>query len=270
MSKTRPGRALSGSGDGGALPADDYPPTGTRRFAAASPYTPLEHPIGGVNLHETSSRVHSRSPITPGRLAAALGAGKRHRFPPVFSSPAAPEWNESRFGFYPGLRTPRLPATHAERRPRPFIASSGSGDRHSRAVCSWYRAPRYGPGTDQRWTGRREGSAGPPRVRGLGVLARGVGRAILRAVWRPIRSHSQRQATDAMAAVKWQGQSAGPVIRTRVSRAAHAGQRVSSASSSATYQSTGKSLNHAGVQSFSTARPPGNEAQGFRPYRFIR
>ena len=42
------------------------------------------------------------------------GAGKRNRFPPVFSSPAAPEWNESRFGFYPGLRTPRLPATHAE------------------------------------------------------------------------------------------------------------------------------------------------------------
>src|SRR6476659_1156621 len=39
---------------------------------------------------------------------------ERRRFPPVFSSPAAPEWNESRFGFYPGLRTPRLPATHAE------------------------------------------------------------------------------------------------------------------------------------------------------------
>ena len=39
---------------------------------------------------------------------------ERHRFPPVFSSPAAPEWNEGRFGFYPGLRTPRLPTTHAE------------------------------------------------------------------------------------------------------------------------------------------------------------
>ena len=41
-------------------------------------------------------------------------AGKRHRFPPVFSSPAAPGWNKSRFGFYPGFaprgyprRTPR-------------------------------------------------------------------------------------------------------------------------------------------------------------------
>src|SRR6476659_6333494 len=50
-------------------------PAGTRRFAAASPYTPLEHPIGGDNLHEASSRVHSRSPITPGLLAAAPGPG---------------------------------------------------------------------------------------------------------------------------------------------------------------------------------------------------
>jgi len=70
----RAGRPLD-PGDGGALPTGDYPPAGTRRFAAASPYTPLEHPIGVVNLHETSSRVHSRSPITPRRLAAAPGPG---------------------------------------------------------------------------------------------------------------------------------------------------------------------------------------------------
>jgi hypothetical protein len=36
------------------------------------------------------------------------------RFPPVFSSPAAPGWNGNRFGFYPGLRTPQLPTEHAE------------------------------------------------------------------------------------------------------------------------------------------------------------
>jgi len=42
----RAGRPLD-PGDGGALPTGDYPPAGTRRFAAASPYTPLEHPIGG-------------------------------------------------------------------------------------------------------------------------------------------------------------------------------------------------------------------------------
>ena len=39
------------------------------------PTAPLEHPIGGGHLHETSSRVHSRSPITPRRLAAAHGPG---------------------------------------------------------------------------------------------------------------------------------------------------------------------------------------------------
>jgi hypothetical protein len=33
--------------------------------------------------------------------------------PPVFSSPAPPGWNGDRFGFYPGLRTPQLPAAHA-------------------------------------------------------------------------------------------------------------------------------------------------------------
>src|SRR6185437_16697682 len=60
-----------------------------------------------------SSGVHSRSPITPRRLAAAPEPGNR-RFPPVFSSPAAPGWDKGRFGFYTGLRTPQLPATHAE------------------------------------------------------------------------------------------------------------------------------------------------------------
>ena len=34
-------------------------------------------------------------------------------FPPVFSSPAPPGWNGRRFSFYPGLRTPQLPAAHA-------------------------------------------------------------------------------------------------------------------------------------------------------------
>ena len=82
-------------------------------FQRPVPTAPLEHPIGGGHLHEASSGVHSRSPITPTRLAAAPGR-EAHRFPPVFSSPAAPGWNESRFGFYPGLRTPQSPATHAE------------------------------------------------------------------------------------------------------------------------------------------------------------
>jgi hypothetical protein len=39
------------------------------------PTAPLEHPIGGGHLHEASSGVHSRSPITPGWLAASPGPG---------------------------------------------------------------------------------------------------------------------------------------------------------------------------------------------------
>jgi len=76
------------------------------------PTAPLEHPTCGGHLHETSTGVHSRSPITPGRPDAAQGPGSR-RFPPVFSSPAPPGWDRDRFGFYPGLRTPQSPATHA-------------------------------------------------------------------------------------------------------------------------------------------------------------
>ena len=76
------------------------------------PTAPLEHPTCGGNLHETSTGVHLRSPITPGRPDAAPGPGSC-RFPPVFSSPAAPGWDKGRFGFFPGLRTPQLPATHA-------------------------------------------------------------------------------------------------------------------------------------------------------------
>ena len=76
------------------------------------PTAPLEHPTCGGHLHETSTGVHSRSPITPARLAAAPGPGSS-RLPPVFSSPAAPGWDKGRFGFFPGLRTPQLPATHA-------------------------------------------------------------------------------------------------------------------------------------------------------------
>lgn len=34
------------------------------------PTAPLEHPTCGGHLHETSSEVHSRSPITPGELGA--------------------------------------------------------------------------------------------------------------------------------------------------------------------------------------------------------
>ena len=73
------------------------PPAGTCRFPAASPYGPA------ATSHRRESRITrhhrgftSRSPV------------------PVFSSPVAPGWNEEPLGFFPELRTPQLPATHAE------------------------------------------------------------------------------------------------------------------------------------------------------------
>jgi hypothetical protein len=50
----------------------------------------------------------------PGATGSRPGAGRLSGLPPVFSSPAAPGWNNGRFGFYLGLRTPQLPATHAK------------------------------------------------------------------------------------------------------------------------------------------------------------
>ena len=76
------------------------------------PTAPLEHPTCGGHLHETSTGVHLRSPITCGRPDAARRPGSR-RFPPVFSSPASPGWDRGHFGFFPRLRTPQLPAEHA-------------------------------------------------------------------------------------------------------------------------------------------------------------
>jgi hypothetical protein len=77
------------------------------------PTAPLEHPIGGGHFHEASTRVHAIHPSPRARLATGPRAGNPYGFPPVFSSPAAPGWNKGGFGFYPGLRTPQLPAAHA-------------------------------------------------------------------------------------------------------------------------------------------------------------
>ena len=58
------------------------------------PSTPLKHPIGGGWDHEAyeDSLAFTR---------------------PVFPLPTIPGWNENGFGFFPGLRTPRSPMTHA-------------------------------------------------------------------------------------------------------------------------------------------------------------
>ena len=45
------------------------------------PTTPLTRPIGGANLHEASSEVHSRSPITHRTAGSRPRAGKPHDLP---------------------------------------------------------------------------------------------------------------------------------------------------------------------------------------------
>ena len=61
----------------------------------ADPYLPLKLPIGGSANDEASTRVHA---IHPSSLP----------------QPVTPGWNGSPWACYPGLRTPQLPATHAE------------------------------------------------------------------------------------------------------------------------------------------------------------
>jgi hypothetical protein len=79
-------------------PVGDYPPAGICRSPAASPYGPLKQPIGGG----TFTRRHRRfTAFThhPEATGSRPEAGRLSSLPPVFSSPAAPGWNNGRFGF---------------------------------------------------------------------------------------------------------------------------------------------------------------------------
>ena len=72
------------------------------------PTAPLEHPIGGGHLHEASSGVHSRSPITPTAAGGHPRGREAPRFPPVFSSPAATGWNKQRLRLRPRASHPAV------------------------------------------------------------------------------------------------------------------------------------------------------------------
>lgn len=79
---------------GGVLPVSVGSLPGTCRFTTASPVIRLLHSTGGSHYYEAcgDSPAFTR---------------------PVFPLPAITGWNGNGFGFYPGLRTPRLPTTHA-------------------------------------------------------------------------------------------------------------------------------------------------------------
>jgi hypothetical protein len=80
--------------DHGALPTEDGARPPVCRFTAASPWTPLQLPIGGASRNEGIIEGSLRSPV---------------RSSP---SPVAAGWNSSPWALSPELRTPPLPATH--------------------------------------------------------------------------------------------------------------------------------------------------------------
>jgi hypothetical protein len=90
------------------------------------PTAPLEHPTGGGHLHETSTQVHSRSPITPARPAAA-------------QEPEAHPWTPADLLL---ARRPRVEQGRLRLRPR---ASHPAVTRDARQGGD--RPPRTGPGT---------------------------------------------------------------------------------------------------------------------------
>jgi hypothetical protein len=117
------GGCLLYPGGGGAHPADKKSPADACRFSTASPSTPPPRPTGRgsrITRHQTEVRFRS----------------------PVRSAPARdPRMERESFGF-PGLRTPPLPATHAE---------VGPGHR----ARAWNYATGIGRASDLRVRSRR-------------------------------------------------------------------------------------------------------------------
>ena len=70
------------------------------------PTAPLTHPIGGGNLHEASSGVHSRSPITPRWLAATPEPGSAFASRRSSPRPRPPDGTAAASASTPGF-TPR-------------------------------------------------------------------------------------------------------------------------------------------------------------------
>jgi hypothetical protein len=88
----RGGRPLDPEASG-VHTADEDSPAAACRSSTARPWTPvfIPSPRLWVTRHQRGFTRFTR---------------------PVFPSPAHPGWNGSGFGFFPELRTPRLPVTH--------------------------------------------------------------------------------------------------------------------------------------------------------------
>jgi hypothetical protein len=85
-------------------------------FQRPVPTPPLPHPIGGDNLHEASSGVYSRSPITPRRPAAAsepesVPASRRSS-----PRPRSPDGTRTASAFTPGSAPHSYPQSTPRRR----------------------------------------------------------------------------------------------------------------------------------------------------------
>ena len=102
-------------GDGGALPAGNDRPAGTRRFPAASPYLPLpaSHPAGVL-----MTRRHRRF---------------THVHPSGLPQPVTPGWNEESLGTSPGF-APRGYPQRTPRRGRSSRTGPGTTSRHQSSL----------------------------------------------------------------------------------------------------------------------------------------
>lgn len=136
----RVGRPLD-PGVGGVLPADKKYSAGTRGFPTAKPCTPAY-----------------RFPFMRGSLTRHY-RGFTHVRPSDHSlRPSFPRMEQETFGFAPGLRTPPLPATHAERGDRP-------SDIEPFPVAGWVvRATRRGRGNDRGRRGTSVKEAVRPKI----------------------------------------------------------------------------------------------------------
>jgi hypothetical protein len=126
LSKTRDraGRSLY-PGDGGALPAGDYPPAGTCRSSAASPYGPAgtSHRRGALSRDVNESSSHS--PITPDPAGHRPEAGNP-QVPAGLLLPRRPRMEQEPLRLLPRASHPAVTRDARRGRDRPSRTGPGT------------------------------------------------------------------------------------------------------------------------------------------------